>query len=57
MTDLKDETVSLGDDLSKFEISNESAYSNYNEQTNPYHFYSKYAPEDEEEQKEGGDLN
>ena len=57
MTDLKDETVSLGDDLSKFEISNESAYSNYNEQTNPYHFYSKYTPEDEEEQKEGGDLN
>ena len=57
MTDLKDETVSLGDDLSKFEISNESAYSNYNELSHPHRYYSKNNPYDEEEQKEGGEPN
>ena len=55
---MKDETISIGDELnSKFSISDEEAYSNYDEKNPPNCYYSKYTPEYDEEQKEGGDQN
>ena len=55
---MKDETISIGDELnSKFSISDEEEYSNYDEKNPPNCYYSKYTPEDDEEQKEGGDPN